>query len=500
MGMMTFLLPPNLPNDSARELEWACISGGPENMPWPTEVKLSDHQMTLRRDVDESGCLVAPWAFNGGRLMGTTATLIERKDPYQLLTELARGKVNQLRSQAWEWRTGGLPVPHELDLLIHEASIGFGRAIIEGTPEHASREAQGALALSYDAADRLVRLYMDQVFQLRHQRQAQLDMGLGCRLGPSALKEDIGGPASNLLGPACNSVCIPFPWWSIEPEEGCYDWRLQDALLDWATEEEVSVTAGPLIDFSASQLPDWLWLWERDLGSLCKFMCEFVTKAVKRYRQRIRRWQLTAACNSCATVLSLGEDELLWLTVRLAEEVRKIDPGLELVVGVAQPWGEYMAQEDRIYSPFIFADTLVRSGLNLAAIDLELVMGVTPRGSYCRDLLETSRLLDLYAILGVPLRLTTGYPSATGSDPEADPDFRVAAGQWMGGMTPESQADWATAYISLALCKPYVQAIHWAHVSDADPHQFPHCGLFDRQGKAKPALKRLQELRQKHLR
>src|SRR5206468_1482903 len=142
--------------------------------------------------------------------------------------------------------------------------------------------------------------------------------------------------------------------------------------------------------------------------------------AVKRYGQRIRRWQLTAASN-CASVLSLGEDELLWLTVRLAEVVRQIDPGLELIVGVAQPWGEYMAQEDRIHSPFIFADTLVRSGLNLAALDLELVSGVTPRGSYCRDLLETSRLLDLYALLGVPLRVTMAYPSANTSDPKADP-------------------------------------------------------------------------------
>jgi hypothetical protein len=494
MGMMTFLLPPNLASDAARELEWSCISGGPENMPWPTEVKLACGEMVLRRDVDESGCLVAPWAFNGGgRLMGTTATLIERKEPYQLLTELARGKVNQLRAQTWEWRTGGLPVSEDLDRQIRLASLGFGRAVIEGTPEQASQEAQSALALSYDAADRLVRLYMDQVFQLRHQRQAQLDMGLGCRLGSSAMH-------AAGLGAACNSACIPFPWCRIEPDEGRYDWDLQDGLLEWATEQEVSVTAGPLIDFSASQLPEWLWLWERDLGSLSKFMCEFVTKAVKRYRQRIRRWQLTAASNSCASVLSLGEDELLWLTVRLAEEVRKIDPGLELVVGVAQPWGEYMAQEDRIYSPFIFADTLVRSGLNLAGLDLEMVMGVTPRGSYCRDLLEASRLLDLYAILGVPLRLTLGYPSETGPDPDADPDLRVAAGHWKGGMSPEAQADWATAYTSLALCKPYVQAIHWTHVSDADPHQFPHCGLFDGQGKAKPALERLRELREKHLR
>jgi hypothetical protein len=190
----------------------------------------------------------------------------------------------------------------------------------------------------------------------------------------------------------------------------------------------------------------------------------------------------------------------MWLTVRLAEVAKQIDPGLELIVGIAQPWGEYLALEDRIHSPFVFADTLVRTGLNLAALDLEFVMGVTPRGSYCRDLLEASRLFDLYGILGVPLRVTLGYPSATGVDPHADPDLRVAAGHWRDGADPEAQADWAGSFASLALCKQWVQAVHWAHVSDGEPHQFPHCGLLDTDHRPKPALHRLRELRQKHLR
>src|SRR6516162_3188987 len=124
----------------------------------------------------------------------------------------------------------------------------------------------------------------------------------------------------------------------------------------------------------------------------------------------------------------------MWLTVHLIEAARKVDPALELVVGIAQPWGEYMAAEERNHSPFIFADTLIRSGLALTALDVELVMGVTPRGSYCRDLLDTSRLLDMYALLGLPLRLTLGYPSSSSPDALADPDFRVDAGRWRGGV------------------------------------------------------------------
>src|SRR5262249_11243917 len=153
-----------------------------------------------------------------------------------------------------------------------------------------------------------------------------------------------------------------------------------------------------------------------DVPSMAAFMCRFVEAAVRRYRTRIRRWQLSAASN-WASVLSLSEDELMVLTARLGEAARQVDPSLELTIGISQPWGEYMARADRAYSPFIFADHLVRSGVNLSGLNLELVMGVQGRGSYGRDPLDTSRLLDLYALLGVPLHVTLGYPAGAQTDP-----------------------------------------------------------------------------------
>src|SRR5262245_18142277 len=100
MGTMTFLLPADLPGSLPRELERACVAGWPDNMPWPTEVRVEPARLTLRRAVEESGYLAAPWEVAGaGLVMGTTATLMERPAPYHFLLELARGKVNQVRCQ-----------------------------------------------------------------------------------------------------------------------------------------------------------------------------------------------------------------------------------------------------------------------------------------------------------------------------------------------------------------------------------------------------------------
>jgi hypothetical protein len=496
MGIMSFLLPADLEPETIRELERACISGGPDSMPWPTQVKVQPGLLTARRAVDESGSLVVPWSIDGaGRLLSTTATLIEREQPYQFLVELARGKVHQLRTQSAEWQAGGLQMPADLTQKIREASVGFSRAVTKPPSEEAGREAQDVLTQGYRAAEHLVLEYIEQMFQARHLRQPRLDTTQGCLLGPIELTSE----HKDILLQTCNSVCLDLSWKAVEPTEANYRWDAYDACLDWAAEQGLTVTAGPLIDFSSNHLPEWLWLWERDLASIATFMADYVQTAVKRYQGRIRTWQLTGASN-CATLLGLGEDELLWLTVRMAEAARQIDPKIEMIVGIAQPWGEYMAGQDRSHSPFIFADTLLRSGLSLAGLDLELIMGIESRGSYCRDLINVSRMIDLYTILGVPLRITMGYPSASGPDAKADKDMKVSAGSWREGFSPEAQAQWAAAFVALALCKPSVRSVQWAQLTDAHAHVFPHCGLFDGQNQPKPVVQSLRDLREKHLR
>lgn len=495
MGTMTFHLPANLSADSARELKRTCMAGGPDNMPWPSELHFGSHKLSVSRIVDESGFLLVPWNIDSrGQLMGTSATLIERPQSYNLIVELARGKVNQVRCQAFDWRAGGLVLSPELEQLIRDASLSFAHAVAGVPPEEASQQAQIALELAYRAAEQLVSAYVSQVFQIRHQRQPRLESTLACRLGKHVPSPGLTSPFTSTF----NSVCLPLSWNHIENEEASYRFDETDALVDWAQKQKLDISAGPLIDFSSTHLPAWLWVWERDLTGMASFMCKFVETTVRRYRNRIRRWQLTAASN-CASVLSLSEDDLLALTYRVADAARHIDPSLELVVGISQPWGEYMSQSERTHSPFIFADTLIRSGLSLSSLDLELVMGVMPRGSYCRDLLEISRVLDLYALLGVPLRVTLGYPSSVQADADADPDLHVEGGHWSNGFTADIQAAWAASVTALVLCKPYVQGVQWTHFRDAEPHQFPHCGVADPRDQLKPALQKLREIRETHL-
>lgn len=491
MGQMTFQLSPGLPADMPRELERACLAGGFDNAPTPTEVHHTPSHLTVARQLDESGYLITPWEVAGvGRLMTTTATLIERDEPYSAPLEIARGKVHQLRNHVAEWPYLGFnPLPdHEEQ--IRALSRSFGRAAAAGFSEEGLKSAEECVREAFQLSESLVPYYTDRLFALRHQRSPRLDTILGCQL--SALPQD-REPLS-----AFNALRLALTWRDIEPTESRYDWERADAVLEWAAANDVPVSGGPLIDLSRAGLPDWLWLWEGDLSNLANFMCDYVETAIARYRGRIKRWLLTTGCNVCS-ILSLAEDDMLWLTARLAEAAVQMSPDIELVLGVAQPWGEYLAREEHTYTPLMFIDTLLRAGLKIAAIDLELLMGVSPRGSYCRDQLEVCRMLDQYAVLSTPVQVTLSYPSSDAPDPNGDGELRFDAGRWGAGFTPESQADWAAKFAALALCKPYVGGVYWDHLVDADRHRCPNGGLLDGAGRPRPALDELRRLRVAHL-
>jgi Glycosyl hydrolase family 10 len=496
MGTMHFVLPPDMEGPALNQLRRACFAGGQDNMPFHTQVALEPGQLRLMRKENESGCVALPWVIEGaGILMTSTATLVERTSPYPLVLELARGKVNQLRNQAAEWLLSGLNAPAALPAAIHDATMKLGRAISLSPQKESAHFAQLALAQAYGASDQLIGAFAQQVFQIRHQQQPRLDTLLGCRLSPAIPVEAVG----TALREAINTACLPLTWTTVQTAEKEFRWGPHDQLLDWATGNGLHVVGGPLIDFRSGGLPSWVQSRQMSLAGIASLTCAYAAAVVKRYQGRIRTWQLTAGGN-VSKLPGLGEEEMLWLMTRIAEAARQPDAGAELLIGLAQPWGEYLAGEPRHHSPFMFADTLVRSGLRLAGLDLEIVMGLWPGGTYCRDLLDVSRLIDLYGQLGVPLQITLGLPSDAGPDDMASAEMQVDAGRWGDGFTPQMQARWATAVGALAVCKPAVRSVQWVHLSDAEPHLFPACGLVDAQGNLKPALESLRQLRSGHLR
>jgi hypothetical protein len=490
MGLLKFRIPSPLAEPQLADLRKSYVTGL-DRTPSRLSVEVRKDLLLCQRGTTESGRLFAPWPIEefGAQFIGT-ATLSERPEPYPLAIELARGKLNDVRNQLAEWKQMGLRVPVELDKLLGQALHAFVQASLgRDDPAASSAAAQESLALSSNASLALVETYVGQVLQNRltaGKLPTQIAVGLD---------SDISSfPWANKLVASFNAAQLQCSWKSLAPVEGKYRWDDLDAQLAWATRKKLAIQAGPLIDLRPGALPDWIWLWSGDFDAIVGMAVEMVRSAVTRFRGKIPLWHLINRPGS-TDVLGMSEEDQIRLTARLLQVARQADPAAQFLVGLDRPWAEWMASSTFQLGPLHLADYLARAELGMAGIALEIAPGYSTPGSHLRDLLEFSKMLDLYALLNYPLYLSIAMPSSVTVDPQADAHVKVEADQWPGPLTDAGQAAIAARWISLAVAKPFVRSVTWRQLDDSVPHLYPHAGLVRPNRTFKPLLEWLRTFR-----
>lgn len=491
---MSFMLPQSISEGELSALRKSVIAGGFDQNPVPTQVHVANNCLIVHREVDESGYLAVPWPVaQYGEIVTTTASLRERPEPYYLLLELARGKLNQVRCQTFEWQMLGLRLSAEYEKHLNSVNRLFCEAVTSSSFQEVNDKSKQVLIEAYHLADILVKMYFTQVLDTRHAEEGKLKTALGADVTKPFTRQGLV-----TFRKSFNALRIPFRWCDIEPNESQYDWSSTDALLASVKDSNLLTYGGPIIDLAAGLVPDWAAGWDGDLPTLAAFMSDYVESVLQRYRNRIRRWQICAGFNH-AHAYGLTDDDRLRLAAKLFEAATNVDSQLQLTLRITQPWGDYLAQEEETIPPLQFADDLLRSGLPISAIDLEIVMGSSPRGSWKRDLLETCRVIDLFGLLGLPIEVTLSLPSSDEMDAFAARHGQIALSGSGYEPTPLRQAEWGAAFAALALCKPHVRWVTWSHWSDADPHLFPAGGILSSSDQPKPLLAKLAALRNEHL-
>ncbi|QVL33104.1 endo-1,4-beta-xylanase [Telmatocola sphagniphila] len=490
----SFVLPTEMSAEFRPLLKESFLTVGPESMPTQTRHRLSSEVLILQRELHESGSAMIPAdVAEFGQLQTSTATLMERPLPYFLGVELVRGKLNQVRNQLAEWESAGLQRSATLDWDIRQATRTFAQGMMDPWQSDASFHLNRALTLSFQAADELIEEYTKQILALRHTRAAKLDTGWGCWLSSIPKAKE-----AELFQNTFNAVRLPLRWKDIEPSEANYNWKQLDEQVAWCLGKGLNVSVGPVVDFSPEFFPEWMETWNGDITALGSFVCDFVETTIARYRGKIQNWMLCSRSN-CSTCLGISEEDQIRLTARMLDAAAQIDPDSKFHIGISHPWGSYLTKPGFNYSPFVFADTLLRAGLPITSYELEWQMGSRPRGDFCRDRLDCSKILDMFGMLGLPVQVTLSYPSASTPDEWASPGERVAMAGFWRSIDENGQALWAEAFAKLALSKPYVTGVFWDCWSDAVQHRIPHSGLLDASGTPKLALSKLEAIRKQHL-
>lgn len=494
MGVMRFLVYPTELLDDWPEVHRAYLSGV-DQAAWPTRIELDGNQLVCRRQNSDSGKLNVAWPVpHFGRPVVSTASLPERDQPYVLAVELARGKIVQVRNQLAFWHAAGMTIPSEFVALHREAHHLLAQAVaLQAEPAAASEIAQQAIVAEFRAAEILTQSYTAQRLEMRHRQYPQLPTILGCSLGDSLFAAE----QQQQFLKAFNGAAIPLQWRCIEPVEGEYRWETYDTQVEWALANNLLVRGGPLLDLSPGGLPAWLGQWEHDYWNLQSFVCDFIETVISRYVGKIRIWEVAARANA-GGALAMTEENRLTLVAKTLEVARQVDPEGQFLIRIDQPWGEYQARGQHKLSPMHFADALIRAGMELSAINIEIGVGYTPSGSPSRDLIDFSRMIDQWTVLGLPLQVTLAFPAGSGPDANVTTDLEVDPRFWRKTIDEQAQAEWIDDYLPLLLAKPSVVAVFWNHLSDAQPHRFPHAGLVRREGRAKAALGRITRQRDLH--
>jgi hypothetical protein len=402
MGQIAFDVPADLSPAHRDAVERVWLAGGYDGSPVPVKRHQANGRLTLTRAENESVLASAPWpGADGHERVVTSGTLRLARDPYPLLTELGRGAVNRVRSLVAMFHSVGLPVPQPLSDAVGRVSKQFGRVALKSDADTA------AACEVIDAACELADNCASRLTDYRLQARLDMDGPLPTRLG-GRLARPLPPDQAELFANTFHAVRIVPQWRHLEPRESAFDWTALDQLVEWATAAKLEVSVGPLVDLADGPFPDWLTGWAGDLPNLAAFVSDFVATVVHRYKREVRHWQAFAGFNH-ADALGLSEDDRIRLAARVLEAVTESDPKAERTFAVSQPWGEYLGSEDFTYSPLVFADTLIRAGFQVAAIDLELLSGIGGRrGGFGRDPLDVLQLFELFGQLGLPLEVTLG--------------------------------------------------------------------------------------------
>ncbi|MGO9113447.1 MAG: hypothetical protein ACLP9L_29805 [Thermoguttaceae bacterium] len=484
MGQMRFIVSP--PQRITEEVLQFTYMSGMDRTPWVVHAEADDGELVLERDVSDSGSVTVPWYVEGhGLLALSTGTLIERWEPYYLTVELARGTINLLRTQLHEWQSIGLTVPDEVHSRLKDAVLKFSGAVVQqGRGD--GLLAQEALRIALDGSQLLAATYADQVIAVRRRPTGRLPSLLGGTLSSPAMDE---ATARSFLA-TFNMAMVPVYWREVEASEGSFDWSVHDRQIQWCREQGLRICLGPLLQPDARGLPDWACLWDDDFDSLMAAAGQFVDAAVNRYRGKVDLWHCAARVNT-SQVLRFSEEEKLRMVAWIVCRVKQLDPDHPQMIGIDQPWGEYLGRRAVDLPPIHFADALVRARLDLKAILLEMNFGCFAGGTLLRSEMDVNRLLDYWGLLGLPLLVGLSLPSADGADPKARQKIDFSAGSW----SLAAQQTWTARYVPLILAKPGIQGVVWNQFEDGKPHEFPHGGLLTPQGQAKPALRTLAALR-----
>jgi hypothetical protein len=491
---------------------------GKDQMSAPATIRLEEGVLVCEPSGDDAAALaIQVDAGRAGRLTLQTCLLPARDEAYLLPLELARHRVMLFLNCLEDWGLSDLPGEHPAMRRFEEARRLFTKALVQqnDSEELYTREqaqlAREALVAAIDASEVLTLSNAQRELSGRYEAAGASDLSndpdkprlpMPATIGCTVHNAQFAEPLQKILKSNFDFISCPMRWDEMEPEEGTYNFTPTDRWIEWAVRKaKMPVVAGPVIDLSSRAVPEWLYIWEHDYRTLREFVYEHVKRVVTRYRKTVSRWTVIAGAN-VNSEFALSLEEMVDLTRLSVLLVRKLQPKAQVIVEIAQPFGEHGTHIERSISPRLYAEVIKEAGIRIDGLALRLQFGDTEPGRTCRDLMQIACAIDSYAGLDQPLHISAfGAPShpVRAAAREATKGSAAHGGSWKAAWSPRIQAEWIKRALTVVLAKPQVKSVCWQNLYDTSTNRgMRYGGLISEQGKAKPALRTINEIAAEH--
>jgi hypothetical protein len=467
---------------------------GQDSIPVRADLASAKGQIScLKRAGGACGLAILWESGDPGRLLLSTSRLPDRRKPYNLNVELARGRIMELLQKREDWGLLDYDEAAAINTEIDQLRREFVGTMTADTPVASAMLADKVLAKGIALGEKMA-LFHAEVFLRRRRSSATAKTTFGCVVDLLSGMEHY----RTRLAEVSDFISIPTDWKRLAPKEKEFHWEHVDDWVNWAGVNRRPIHAGPLVSFDPACVPEWLYIWEHDYETIREMIYEHVQRIVQRYGQKVRLWRVVSGLHAYNS-FNLSFEQIMELTRLCCTLVKKLAPRAIVVIDLVQPWGEYYARNQRTIPPLLYADMAVQSGIKFDAFGVQIYQGVPKDGMFVRDLMQVSSLLDEFVGFGVPLHVTGVQApsdiSADAWDAWAGQAPAGAAGHWHIVWNQRLQAEWLQAFCRVAMSKPFVESICWRDLADYEGHYLPHGGLCRNDLTPKLAFKELKNFR-----
>lgn len=469
------------------ELTHAHLLGG-ERVPIRGELRFESGQIICEPRSRVAASLAVLWSVKGfGRVLLETPRLLDRKEPYNLLVELARGQMMRISLKREDWGLYDYPDGASVYRDVESARDLLLDAMTAADDTGASALAEQALAAALRAGEAVGALHAD-CYLCRRAAMGQTPPGaIGGRLDVAETYKSSGGPVTvhpQRIPKGLDFLSIPMSWRHIEPKEGKASLTVIEPWVRAVRDRKMNLWAGALLTFDAAHRPTWWKGSARDFERLRDTAAKHLRQMFKALTPHVAAWEVCSGLHA-ENPFKLNLEQIMDLTRLAANLARQTSPKIPAILTITPPWSDYYAADPQTIPATLYAEMALQSGIPFDAFGIEIRFDGAGSGPCVRDLMQVSSILDRYGNLGKPLHVVAaGVPS---SPP-------CTNGSWHGDWSEEIQANWLREFYQIALSKPFVETVAWHGI--ADEPGVPACGgLLRADLTPKPAYQELIRFR-----